>query len=57
MQQPIAAMMLLLVETILMKGKELDLLASVIGYLVIGNERNPRLSGGFATSAQAMEML
>ena len=57
MQQPIPAVMLLSVETILMKGYEFDRVASVIGYLVIGNESNPRLSGGFATSAQAMEML
>ena len=57
MQQPITAVMLLSVEMILMKVKELDRLASVIGYLVIGNERNHRLSGGFAKSAQAMEML
>ena len=57
MQQSIPEVMLLSVETILMKGNELDRVASVIGYLVIGNGRNPRLSGGFATSAQAMEML
>ena len=57
MQKSIPAAMQLLVETILMKGKELDRVASVIGYLVIGNGRNPQLSGGFATSAQAMEML
>ena len=57
MQQSISAVMLLSVETILIIGKELDRLASVIGYLVIGNERNHRLSGGFAKSAQAMEML
>ena len=57
MQQPIPAVMLLSVETILMNDKELDRLASVIGYLVVGNERNPRLSGSFATSAQEIEML
>ena len=41
MQQPIPAVMLLSVETILMKGKELDRFASVIGYPVIGNEKTP----------------
>ena len=53
MQQPITAVMLLSVEMILMKVKELDRLASVIGYIVIGNERNPLLNAGFDTSSSS----